>query len=120
MTPLAQISGTPRKRLACGDIELRANEINSLSFSIANPDSTRRAAISIAVSRAKGDAEAAARAAGGTLGNLIELTIGEIEAPVFRAAAFASMRKEASDTQIEPGLQPVRASVTVRWQFVPR
>jgi len=95
-----------------------ANEINSLSFSISNPDSARRAAITIAVGRAKGDAEAAARAAGGSLGMLLELTASEFETPIMRPMAFASMAKQAGDTQVEAGMQPVRASVTVRWQFL--
>ena len=101
-----------------------ANRINSLSFGLANADSSRRAALALAVGRAKGDAEVAARAAGGSLGVLIELLATEFEAPQFRPVgmAMASPRPEemvVSAPQLEPGLQPVRATVTVRWQFVP-
>jgi uncharacterized protein YggE len=96
-----------------------ADEIQSLAFSISNPDSARRAAIAIAVSRAKGDAEAAAKAAGGALGTMLELTVGEFEIPAPRPMAFAARMKESPATPIEAGMEPVRASVTVRWQFVP-
>jgi uncharacterized protein YggE len=96
-----------------------ANQIHGLSFSISNPDSARRAALAIAVGRAKGDADAAARAAGGTLGTLIELTATEHEVPMFRVAASMSRMEAAADTPVEAGLQPVRASVMVRWQFLP-
>lgn len=95
-----------------------ATGINSLAFSISNPDSARRAAIAIAVGRAKGDGEAAARAAGGELGVLVELTTGEFDMPTPRPMAFAARAMEGDATQIEAGMQPVRASVTARWQFV--
>lgn len=95
-----------------------ANEINSLAFSISNPDSARRAAIAIAVARAKGDAEMAARAAGGSLGALLELTVGDAEVPAPRPMAF-SARMKGADTPIEPGSESVTATVSVRWQFLP-
>jgi len=96
-----------------------ANEVNSLSFSISNPDSARRLAIGAAVARAKGDAEVAARAAGGLLGALLELTIGDAELPVPRPMAFAARMQGAVDTPVEPGLEAVRATVSGRWQFLP-
>lgn len=98
-----------------------ANQVHSLTFSISNPDSARRAALTIAVVRARGDAEAAARAAGGSLGTLIELTATDYDVPVFRMAAMsARLETSVADvTPVEAGLQPVRAAVTVRWQFVP-
>jgi uncharacterized protein YggE len=96
-----------------------ANQIQSLTFTISNPDSSRRAALAIAVTRAKGDAEAAARAAGGALGAMIELTASEYEAPVYRAAVMQERAGPAmAATPVEAGTQPVRASVTGRWQFL--
>src|SRR5688500_9238235 len=50
-----------------------ANQINSLSFGVQNADSARRAALTIAVGKARADAEAIARAAGGSLGTMIEM-----------------------------------------------
>lgn len=96
-----------------------ANQIHSLAFGVANPDSARRAALGIAVARARADAEVMARAAGGTLGSLIEMSAGGFEMPppipVMRGAV-ARAAQEA--VPIEPGQQEVRAMVTGRWHFV--
>jgi uncharacterized protein len=94
-----------------------ANQINSLDFSSSNSDDARRHALADAISIARADAEAMARAAGGSLGPLLEMsTSQDVPRPVFRVAAPANM---AVSTPIEPGEQTVRASVAVRWQFVP-
>src|SRR5260221_5975444 len=53
-----------------------ANVINGLSFYMASLDEARRQAISAAVSNARADAEAMATAAGGTLGQLLEVSTG--------------------------------------------
>jgi uncharacterized protein YggE len=94
-----------------------ANQINSLDFSASNTDDARHRALTDAISIARGDAEAMARAAGGSIGTLLELsTSQEVPRPVFRAAAPVSM---AVSTPIEPGEQTLRVSVAARWQFVP-
>ena len=51
-----------------------ANEISSLQFYSSKADSARRAALAAAVADARADAEVLARAAGGTLGALVELS----------------------------------------------
>ena len=96
-----------------------ANQINSLSFGMSARDSARRAALGIAVERAKADAEAMAKAAGGSLGPLIELIASDSYAPPPRPMIF--MRGVASqDTgvPVEPGQEVVRAGVSGRWQFI--
>jgi uncharacterized protein len=94
-----------------------ANQINSLDFYASDSDTGRRQALADAIAAARGDAEAMARAAGGSLGPLLELSTGEIgPRPVFRVAANAGM---AASTPIEPGEQTIRVSVTARWRFVP-
>ena len=96
-----------------------ANQINSLNFTVASPDSARRVALANAVVRARADAEAMARAAGGSLGQLLELTSTEQSIPVPRPVMTMN-RAAAADasTPIEPGQQEVRASVTARWEFI--
>jgi uncharacterized protein len=95
-----------------------ANEIASLQFYSSKADSTRRAALAAAVADARAEAEVLARAAGGTLGALLELSsaqepIRPIAQPLMRvSAAMASVR-----TPIEPGEQTITATVTVRWAF---
>src|SRR5262249_54226008 len=68
-----------------------ANQINSLEFFSSNADGARREALADAIAKARGDAEAMARSAGGTLGSLLELNSAEAgPRPVYRVDAFAA------------------------------
>lgn len=97
-----------------------ANVINSLSFYASNTDEPRRKAMAEAVARARLDAETLARAAGGTLGQLLDLSsVGFNEGP--RPMAFAGVMRQSADvapTPISPGEQQLQVSVVGRWQFV--
>ena len=97
-----------------------ANQINSLSFGITGADSARRAALASAVAKARTDAEIMARAAGGSLGSLIELQAMEAYVPSPRAVALDAMKMSGAAEQvpIEAGQETIRASVMARWQFV--
>ena len=97
-----------------------ANMVNSLRFYSANTDAARRSALASAVEKARGDAEALARAAGGSLGALLELSTAEIGGPqpMFANTRMAMQSGGAADTQIEPGQQTVSVQVTARWSFV--
>lgn len=92
-----------------------ANEISSLQFYSSKADSARRAALAAAVADARADAEVLAKAAGGTLGPLLELSTSE--SPVrpsplmMRAMGATPMPK----TPIEPGQQTITATVSARW-----
>jgi uncharacterized protein YggE len=99
-----------------------ANLINGLSFYASNIDEPRRTAISAAVANARADAEAMARAAGGTLGGLIELSTQGPTVPPRPMFAMA-MRKTvgmAEETPVNPGQQTVSVFVSARWAFVAR
>lgn len=97
-----------------------ANQINSLDFGISAADSLRRVALAAAVTKAKADAEAMARAAGGSLGQLLELTAGEAFMPGPRPVFATRMQVESAEmVPVQPGEETVRASVTAKWQFVP-
>ena len=96
-----------------------ANVIGSLSFFASSIDEARRQAIGAAVANARTDAEAMARAAGGSLGPLIELTTG---GPTVPPRPMYDMRKQsmqAEATPVNPGEQTVTVFVTARWQFNP-
>ncbi|HEU4995758.1 MAG TPA: SIMPL domain-containing protein [Gemmatimonadaceae bacterium] len=96
-----------------------ANQINSLAFGIASPDSARRVALASAVGKARADAEAMAKAAGGSLGPLIELVAADVFIPPPRPMMLAKTAAVAAEAvPIEAGEQAVRANVTARWQFV--
>lgn len=97
-----------------------ANMITSLTFTSSRHDEVRRTALADAVAAARTDAEVLARAGGGSLGALLELTTAEI--PPVRPYT-RMMRLEAADmaasTPIEPGEHTVTTSVSGRWEFVP-
>lgn len=96
-----------------------ANQINSLSFGVANADSARRSALSQAMMKARADAEAIARAAGGTLGTLLEVTAIDhgIPRPIYMRSEMAA--QVADKVPVEPGMESITAGVSVRWQYVP-
>jgi hypothetical protein len=100
-----------------------ANLINSLTFYASSIEQPRREAIAEAVGSARADAEAMARAAGGSLGALIDLsTQGPTipPRPMFDMAVRKSMAgAESAPTPMNPGEQTVTVHVTGRWQFVP-
>lgn len=93
-----------------------ANAINSLSFFSSNEDEARRSSLTAAVQRARGDAEAMAKGAGGRLGDLIEVTSQTGTGPVQPFAARMSL--QAAATPISPGTQTVSADVVARWRFI--
>jgi uncharacterized protein YggE len=99
-----------------------ANMINSLSFYASSIDVPRREAIGMAVASARADAEAMARAAGGTLGALLEMSTQGATVPPRPMYDMATMTRgkvaQAEPTPINPGLQTVTVFITARWQFV--
>ena len=96
-----------------------ANEIAGLQFYSSKADSARRAAMELAVANARADAETLAKAAGGTLGPLLELSTSFSVRPMQEVFGAAPMAARAA-TPIEPGQQSVTASVSARWIFVGR
>ena len=98
-----------------------ANMINSLQFFASNTDAARQEAIAIAVRKARSDADAAARAAGGTITGLLEINVGSYYAPPPRPielrAKGAMATTGAVDTPITAGDQTVAVDISTRWQF---
>jgi uncharacterized protein YggE len=96
-----------------------ANVVSSLRFYSSRADEARRLALADAVAKARADAEALARAAGGSLGNLIEVSTSGPARPFYGEEVV--MARAAADTQptpIEPGEQTVTVFVSARWGFV--
>jgi len=98
-----------------------ANMITSLQFYASNTETARRTAIASAIEKARADAEAAARAAHGSLGNLLEINIGSYSPPPPRPMVMmlrgAVAQKEA-DTPINPGEETLSVEVSTRWRFI--
>ncbi len=98
-----------------------ANMITSLQFYASNTEAARRTAIATAIEKARADAEAAARAARGTLGTLLEINIGPYSPPPPRPMMMmmkqAGGRAEA-DTPINAGEETLAVEVSTRWRFI--
>jgi uncharacterized protein YggE len=97
-----------------------ANNIASIQFTASGLDSARRTALAAAVSQARADADAMAKAAGGALGPLIEISAEPQQPPPGPMMyARATLAQAAPETPINPGDFIVSATVSARWQFVP-
>lgn len=98
-----------------------ANLVSSLQFYSSQLEGVRRQALQNAVRRARADAEAMASAAGGQLGELIELSSDvnvPVPRPVYAAAARMARDAMAEATPVSEGTQTVNATVSARWRFV--
>ena len=98
-----------------------ANNINSLQYDLTDRTKAQNDALADAVTNARRQAEVMAQAAGGRLGELIELGTSPGEYRPFFAGdmAMARMQASAAPTPISAGQVTVTASVTGRWRFVP-
>ena len=98
-----------------------ANMVNSLQFYASNTEAARRAAITSAIEKARGDAEAAARAAGGSLGGLLEISVGAYSPPPPRPLMMNRLAAGVAqaDTPINPGEETLSVEVGTRWRFTP-
>jgi uncharacterized protein YggE len=98
-----------------------ANMITSLQFYASNTEAARRSAIAAAIEKARADAEAAALAAHGTLGSLLEISIGAYSPPPPRPMMMlrgASAGVAQADTPISPGEETLSVEVNTRWRFI--
>jgi uncharacterized protein YggE len=96
-----------------------ANVISSLQFYSSNTEAGRRTAIGNAIAAARGDAEAAARAAGGSLGELIEINVISFTAPQPIMARQSMLAADAAQTPINPGQETLSVEVATRWRLLP-
>ncbi len=98
-----------------------ANGVNGLEMSASNTDDARRAALAEAMERARRDADAMARAAGGTVVGLLEASTQEQEMPVAYAGPMvkAMVAADGGPTPVQGGTQTVIARVMTRWRFAP-
>ncbi|HET9776052.1 MAG TPA: SIMPL domain-containing protein [Gemmatimonadaceae bacterium] len=107
-----------------------ATNIGAVQFLSSNTDDARRSAMTEAVRQARLDADAMARAAGGTLGRLLSLSaspaarpfateqdFGRLESVTVTGAAGGMLAPPAPP--INPGELVVTAQVFARWQFLP-
>ena len=97
-----------------------ANMITSLQFYASNTEAARRLAIAAAIEKARADADVAARAAGGSLGSLLEISVGAYNPPPPRPIMMARTADAVQlSTPINPGEETLAVEVTTRWRFNP-
>ena len=98
-----------------------ANNINSLHYDLSDRTAAQTAALGDAVGDARRQAEAMAAAAGGRLGELVELTTQPGEYRPFYAGdmLMRAQAMSAAPTPVSPGDVVVTATVTGRWRFIP-
>lgn len=112
---LSQVGSVIDAALAHG-----ANMITSLQFYASNTEAARRTAMGAAIEKARADADVAARAAHGSLGTLLELSIGAYNPPPPRPMALMRGAVAAqADTPINPGDETLSVEVSTRWKFIP-
>ena len=93
--------------------------ITSLQFYASNTETARRSAIAIAIEKPRADAEAAARAAHGSLGTLLGIDISAYSPPPPRPMMMMAKGVAQSDTPINPGEETLAVEVSTRWRFIP-
>lgn len=94
-----------------------ANTINGLSFGIENPKSLQEQARNAAIADAQTRAQAMAKAAGGTIGQVLSIseTIGAPPVPMFDRAA--TEQAAGSSVPIQAGEQSVSAQVQITYEL---
>jgi uncharacterized protein YggE len=97
-----------------------ATRIGQIQYEPKDPQSARQQALTLAVSNAHADAEAMAKAAGGALGPLQELSVQPANprpiGPLLPLAA-AEVRRSAEQTEIQPPELRIEVVVTGRWGY---
>lgn len=96
-----------------------ANRVAGLDFIVKDRAKAQDQALADAVASARRQADVAAKAAGGQIVELIELTINEFERPEPRAMVAMAMKMEAdaAPAPISAGMNTVSVSVSARWRF---
>lgn len=99
-----------------------AGDVGEIRFVPSKPEELRRMALDQAVRKAREAAAVMAKAAGGTLGALIELTSDLQQDRPFPVRRVTPMKaaQEAVPTEITPGEEEVSVTVHSRWRFVGR
>jgi uncharacterized protein len=101
-------------------VQAGADEVQNIMFSSSVYEGLRQQALAAAVSNARRDAAIMASAAGGHLGQLIEVSVSQ---PVFggRPVMEAMAMKAApapAPTEIAPSEQDIIVTVNTRWRFI--
>jgi uncharacterized protein YggE len=98
-----------------------ANRVAGLDFLVKDRARGQDEALTLAVASARRQAEVAAKAAGGEIVELLELSINEFERQEPRAMmAMKVEMADAAPTPISAGMNTISVSVGTRWRFSKR
>jgi uncharacterized protein YggE len=100
-----------------------ADDISSISYSTTRLEEVRAEALRMAVDRARNDAGVLAQAAGGQIGELLEISTAPrtgAGGPVYPEAVVVSRAAtQGAPTHVTPRQVRVAVSIVARWRFVP-
>ena len=107
-----------------------ATQVGQAQFTSSRIEEVRRAALTQAVEQAHADAEAIARAAGGSLGELIEISMPGSGATFYEAQSLTSVQIRGvaggvaappppPPTPLAPSDVSIAVTVMARWRFIP-
>jgi uncharacterized protein YggE len=92
-----------------------ANGVEDVSFEASNTDAARQTALADATAQARLNASALAKAMGGTLGKLIDVTMQD----ALSDGTLMHAKMGLAQTSITPSDLTIESNVIARWQFVP-
>ena len=97
-----------------------ADEVQNVNFSSSRYDSLRQKALAEAVENARRDAGIMAKAAGGRIGSLIEVSVNEPSIRVRPRLAGIAMKAAplSAPTEIAPADQDISVNINSRWRFI--
>jgi hypothetical protein len=101
-------------------VQAGAGEVGEVRFSSSRLESLRKEALDLAVRKAREDAGVMAKAAGGRLGAVIEMTADPQQGPQVPMMDAMMMKSAAPapSTEISPGEEQVSVTVHSRWRFI--
>lgn len=101
-------------------LEAGATTVSGVFYSASDTKDARQQALAAAVADARTQAEAVASAAGGRLGELLEMNAQQsMPRPVQYMQVRVAGATEGAATPVMPGMITVSATVNARWRFVP-
>ncbi len=107
-----------------GGLGAGATSVGGLRFFASNTDEARREAMRLAVESVRMDAEAVARAAGGQLGPLMEISVHPADdgRQGYDVMPMAMLKSERADvtTPVEAGMITVTVSLTAKFGYISR
>ncbi len=102
-------------------VQAGADEVQSISFSSSSYEALRQQALAVAVGNARRDAAIMAEAAGGHLGQLIEVSVSQpqyVGRPAMDMMVMRAAPAAPAPTEIAPSEQEIVVTVNSRWHFL--